>query len=146
MEKLPTSAAFARPMIATRPPGLTPMMAASTVTPLPRASKATSTPPPLLAAISSATRLGSLSLALTASVAPSRTASSSFASSTSTATILAAPAALRICTTDPPMPPQPTTAAVSPRTSWAVLCTAPYAVNTEHPTMLILLMYASSRV
>ena len=76
---------------------------------------------------------GSVVLAFTVCVAPNCLAHSSFWSSTSTATIVAAPArdAPRIAAS--PTPPQPKTATLSPRVTPPVLIAAPSPAITPQP-------------
>ena len=74
------------------------------------------------------------SAASTASVAPRRRASSSFAGSRSTAMIRPAPASRAAATICSPTPPQPTTQTLSPSATRAALRTAPKPVMTAHPS------------
>src|SRR5688572_8437333 len=100
------------------------------VAPLPYASKAKWTPPP----VSAWTRATAFSFrAFTTWVAPNFFAKSSAPSLTSTATIVVAPASRAPCSTLRPTPPQPITTTVSPGCTRALKTAAPTPVVTLQP-------------
>src|SRR3712207_1497358 len=93
---------------------------------------ATSTPNPFVAPLTAAT--ASVAGELRVWVAPTRRAQSSFRSSTSTATIVVAPASLAPAIAASPTPPQPNTATDSPRRTPPVLIAAPTPAITPQPS------------
>src|ERR687897_2002691 len=92
----------------------------------------TSAPKPPVAALTAAT--ASVVVELTVWVAPNRLAQSSFRSSTSTATIVLAPASFAPAIAASPTPPQPNTATDSPRRTAPVLIAAPTPAITPQPS------------
>src|SRR4051812_44389480 len=93
---------------------------------------ATSTPKPPVRALIAST--GSVSFEFTVWVAPKPRAHSSFRSSTSTATIVVAPASFEPAIAASPTPPQPKTATESPRETPPVLIAAPTPAMIPQPS------------
>ncbi|MCY1546703.1 hypothetical protein D9M68_827160 [compost metagenome] len=122
---------FIMPMMVAVPPRLSMPNACSAVGLRPMHSNEWSTPP----RVSSTTCFtASPSFALITSVAPNCLASSSFESTISMAMIRPAPASAAPLMVDKPIPPQPSTATVSPGRTLAVLNTAPVPVVTAQPS------------
>ena len=101
--------------------------------PVPVASIAWSTPPPVSSQIASAVASG-VPCQATVCAAPKDSAAASFRGSVSTATTGSAPAATAAITADNPTPPHPITATLSPGRTPAVFHTEPTPVVTAQPT------------